>query len=189
MSKKAIVPLLVLIVLLLSAILFFIVKPDTSALSGEEVKDGSGFSLLTKLNGKPAPAFKLLDVDEKTYTLADYKGKPLIVNFWATWCPPCRKEIPSMNRAWSKIKNEGIAMVAINVGESSDEVFSFTAEYPIDFTVLLDQTGSISRTWPINGLPSTFIIDTEGNLVYQAVGGREWDSDEILDVIRKLKKD
>ncbi len=185
MIKKAIIPL----VLLIAVVLFFVIKPNIGMISGKEgVKEGSGFSLLTTLDKKPAPGFKLLDADEKEHTLADYKGKPVIVNFWATWCPPCRKEIPSMNRAWHKIKDEGIAMVAINVGESADEVFAFTAEYPIDFTVLLDDVGKVSGMWPIQGLPTTFILDTEGNLVYQAIGGREWDEDEILDQVRKLKK-
>jgi len=179
MIKKAIIPL----ILLIAVVLFFVIKPNTGTQSG-----GAGVSLLTKLNGKPAPDFKLFDMDDKERTLADYKGKPIIVNFWATWCPPCRKEIPSMNRAWHKIKDEGIAMIAINVGESADEVFAFTGEYPIDFTVLLDQSGMVSTTWPVRGLPTTFVVDTEGNLVYQAIGGREWDADEILDVVRKLKK-
>jgi len=185
MIKKAIIPL----VLLIAVVLFFVIKPNMGMISGEKgVKNGSEFSLLTTLDRKPAPDFKLLDADEKEHTLADYKGKPVIVNFWATWCPPCRKEIPSMNRAWHKIKDEDIAMVAINVGENADEVFAFTAEYPIDFTVLLDDVGKVSGMWPIQGLPTTFILDTEGNLVYQAIGGREWDEDKILDQVRKLKK-
>ena len=185
MIKKAIIPL----ILLIAVVLFFVIKSNMGMLSEEgDEKGGSEFSLLTKLNGTPAPDFKLLDADEKEHTLAEYKGKPVIVNFWATWCPPCRKEIPSMNRAWHKIKDEGIAMIAINVGESADEVFAFTAEYPIDFTVLLDNSGQVSSSWPIRGLPTTFILDTDGNLVYQAVGGREWDADEILDQVRALKK-
>ncbi len=184
MIKKAIIPL----ILLIAVVLFFVIKPNMGMLSGGGgEKSGAGFSLLTRLHGIPAPDFKLLDTDEKEHTLAEYKGKPVIVNFWATWCPPCRKEIPSMNRAWHKIKNEGIAMIAINVGESADEVFAFTAKYPIDFTVLLDDSGRASNSWPMKGLPTTFILDTDGNLVYQAVGGREWDADEILDQVRALK--
>lgn len=181
MIKKAIIPLIGL--MLIVGVLLFVFTSNS-----ENVKGSSGVSLLTKLNGKPAPELRLLDMDEKVHTLADYKGQPVIVNFWATWCPPCREEIPSMNRAWRKIKDEGIVMLAVNVGESSDEVFAFTGEYPIDFTVLLDQSGMMSTQWPIKGLPTTFVIDTEGNLVYQAIGGREWDADEILDVVRQLKK-
>lgn len=144
--------------------------------------------LLSKLDTPtPAPAFSLPDMDGKKHTLSRHKGKPVIINFWATWCPPCRAELPAMNRGWAKIKDEGIEMIAINVGESEDTIFEFMGDHPIDFTVLLDESGEIINKWPVKGLPTTFILDKEGNLVYRAVGGREWDSDELLDVARALK--
>ncbi|MCK5903045.1 MAG: redoxin domain-containing protein [Cocleimonas sp.] len=133
------------------------------------------------------PNFELLDLEGKPQTLTAYKGQPLIVNFWATWCPPCRAELPSMNRGWAKIKDEGIAMIAINVGESEDTVFAFTGEYPIDFKVLLDEQGTVSAQWPMRGLPTTFVLNKKGDVVYQAIGGREWDADELLDQVRQLK--
>jgi peroxiredoxin len=140
------------------------------------------------MKDKPAaPSFKLMDMDDTTHSLADYKGKPVIINFWATWCPPCRAELPSMNRAWQKIKDEDIAMIAINVGEDEDTIFAFSGEYPIDFTVLLDESGEEINKWPIKGLPTTFVLDPEGKIVYQAVGGREWDDDALLDKVRELK--
>lgn len=143
---------------------------------------------LTKLDKPiPAPDFSLVDMDGETHTLASYKGKPLIINFWATWCPPCRAELPSMNRGWAKIKDEGIAMVAVNVGEDEDTIFAFSGDYPIDFTVLLDKSGEIINKWPIKGLPTTFVLDKQGKLVYRAIGGREWDSDELLNIVRDLK--
>ena len=136
---------------------------------------------------KPAVNFKLPDMDGNFHQLSDYKGKPVIINFWATWCPPCREELPSMNRGWEKIKSEGIAMIAINVGEDEDTIFAFTGDYPIDFTILLDQSGDVINQWPIKGLPTTFVIDTNGNIVYRAIGGREWDSDKLLNLVRALK--
>ncbi len=142
---------------------------------------------LTSLSNKqPAPDFKLIDMDEKIHRLSDYKGQPVIVNFWATWCPPCREELPSMNLGWKKIKNQGIIMLAINVGEDEDTIFTFTGDYPIDFTVLLDQTGEVTDQWPMKGLPTTFIIDTQGRIVYRAIGGRDWSSDKILNIVRSL---
>ena len=122
------------------------------------------------------------------HQLADYRGKPVIVNFWATWCPPCRAEMPSMNRAWHKIKDQGIEMIAINVGEDEDTIFAFLGEYPVDFTILLDQSGNIISKWPIKGLPTTFVLDTDGKLVYRAIGGREWDAEELLEQVRQLRK-
>jgi peroxiredoxin len=144
---------------------------------------------LTPIMSRPlAPEFKMLDMDDVSHKLSEYKGKPVIVNFWATWCPPCRAELPSMNRAWKKVKDEGIEMLAINVGEDEDSIFIFTGEYPIDFTVLLDESGAEIRHWPIKGLPTTFVLDPEGRIVYQAIGSREWDDDALLDKVRALKK-
>jgi peroxiredoxin len=125
-------------------------------------------------------------MDDKIHRLADYKGKTVIINFWATWCPPCRAELPSMNRAWSKIKGDDIEMIAINIGEDEDAIFAFTAEYPIDFTVLLDENSEQIQNWQMTGLPTTYVLDPQGRVVYQAVGDREWDNDKILDKIRTL---
>ncbi|VAW59953.1 hypothetical protein MNBD_GAMMA08-1118 [hydrothermal vent metagenome] len=145
-------------------------------------------NLITQLNNiKPASNFKLVDMDGNVHQLSDYKGKPIIVNFWATWCPPCREELPSMNRGWEKIKSQGIIMLAINVGEDEDTIFTFTGDYPIDFTVLLDQSGEVAKQWPIKGLPTTFVVDPQGRIVYRAIGGREWDSDKLLNLVRSLK--
>ncbi len=135
-----------------------------------------------------APDFTLQDMDGVKYQLSDYRGQPVIVNFWATWCPPCREEMPSMERAWNKLKDQGVAMLAINVGEDEDTVFTFLGDYPANFTILLDQSGAISEAWPLKGLPTTFIVSPDGRLVYQAVGGREWDDEQLLEQILALKK-
>jgi len=136
---------------------------------------------------KLAPALVLIDMDGVKHDIRDYRGKPVIINFWATWCPPCRRELPAMNRAWEKIKEQGIVMLAIDVGEDEDTIFTFMADYPIDFTVLLDSSGEVSANWPVVGLPTTFVLDKEGRLVYRAIGGREWDEDSLLDKVRALK--
>ena len=182
--------IIILSLLIIAAIsLFFFLQPATeqTGTTAQTSNDDSP-SLLTTLNpATPAPDFTLTDMDGETHTLASYQGKPVIINFWATWCPPCRAELPSMNRAWKKIKDEGIEMLAVNVGESEDTIFAFMGDYPIDFTVLLDESGEIINNWPIRGLPTTFVLDKQGNLVYRAIGGREWDSDELLNIVRQLK--
>ncbi len=136
----------------------------------------------------PAPKTRLPDLDGDLHSLSEYRGKPVIVNFWATWCPPCRAEMPSMNRAWARIEKQGIAMVAINVGEDEDTIFSFTGDYPIDFPIWMDREGDKVAAWPVRGLPTTFVLDTEGRIVYRAIGGREWDDDSLLDKVRALRK-
>ena len=143
---------------------------------------------LTPMPDKPlAPDFKLADMDGELRTLASYRGKPLIINFWATWCPPCRAELPSMNRGWNKIKDQGIAMLAVNVGEDEETIFMFTGDYPIEFDLLLDRSGDTIKEWPVKGLPTTFVLDPQGRIVYRAIGGREWDADSLLDKVRELK--
>ncbi len=144
---------------------------------------------LTKLEvPQPAPAFSLIDLDNKVHTLADFKGKPLIVNFWASWCRPCREELPALNRAWAKVKDKGVQMLAINIGEDPNAVFNFIREYPIDFRVLLDPESDELANWQMRGLPTTFILNSKAEVVYQAIGEREWDNDELLTKILALRK-
>lgn len=143
---------------------------------------------LTPIPNKPsAPDFLLMTVNESIRELSHYKGKPVIINFWASWCPPCRAELPSMNRAWKKVKNEGIEMIAINIGEDQETISAFTRSFPIDFTILLDESSEELRKWSIGGLPTTFVLDPQGRIVYKAVGEREWDNENLLDKVRALK--
>jgi len=144
---------------------------------------------LTKLETpQRAPDFELIDLDNKKHTLAHFIGKPLIVNFWATWCGPCRAEIPSFNRAWDKIKDKGVNMVGINIGEDPNAVFNFMREYPINFRVLLDQESDQLANWQAQGLPTTYILNYKGEVVYQAIGEREWDNKELLTKVLELRK-
>ena len=134
-----------------------------------------------------APDFTLQDTEGKTHRLSDYQGKPVIINFWTTWCPPCREELPSMNRAWHRLEQEGIAMLAINMGEDEDTIFVFSADYPTDFPILMDQTGEVIEQWPVKGLPTTYVVAPDGTIAYRAIGSREWDDAELLDKVRALK--
>jgi peroxiredoxin len=135
-----------------------------------------------------APDFALKGEDGKTYRLADYRGKVVVLNFWATWCPPCRYEMPSMERAYRKVKGEEIAILAVNVGEDEATVFAFTGQYPVSFPLPLDMDGSVVAKYPVIGLPTTFIIDPRGQVTHRAIGGREWDDDRLLDRLRQMLK-
>lgn len=142
---------------------------------------------LTPMKSLPAaPDFEMVDMDDNNLKLSAQRGKVVIVNFWATWCPPCLKEMPSMQRAWEQLKDERVEMWAINVGETDEEILIFTARYPVDFPLLLDSDSSVTDQWPVIGLPSTFVIDKQGRIAYRAIGGREWDTQELLDKIRLL---
>ena len=136
----------------------------------------------------PAPDFDLKDPDGVPVRLSDFRGKPLIVNFWATWCPPCREEMPSMQRAHTAVSNEGIGLIAINVGEDADTVAQFLADARVDFPLPIDETSMVVTSYPVRGLPTTFVVDPDGRLAYVATGGREWDDPALLDLVRALKK-
>ncbi len=135
-----------------------------------------------------APDFTLQGDDGKAHRLSDYRGKVVLLNFWATWCPPCRYEMPSMERVHRKVRAENIVILAVNVGESEDTVFEFTGKYPVTFQLLLDTDGTVIKNYPVIGLPTTFVIDPRGIVTHRAVGGREWDDEQLLGQLRSLLK-
>jgi peroxiredoxin len=135
-----------------------------------------------------APDFTLTSESGKTYHLADFRGQVVLVNFWATWCPPCRREMPSMERMWNKIKGKGVEVLAINVGEDADTIFEFLGAYPVSFPLLMDRDGSVVKQFPVTGLPTTYIVDPQGKVVYRTVGSREWDDPKLYEQLLKLRK-
>jgi peroxiredoxin len=135
---------------------------------------------------RAAPAFELYDLNNKLHKLADYRGKVVIVNFWATWCPPCRQEFPSMDKAYQELQKDGIVMLAIDVGEDGDTIFEFSADYPVTFPILMDMDASITRQYGVIGLPTTYLIDPQGQLIYQVIGTREWTEAGLLKAIRSI---
>lgn len=144
---------------------------------------------LTKIDSTVlAPDFQLMDTDGKLHRLSDYRGQPVIINFWTTWCPPCRKEIPSMDRAWEQFEQEGIAMLAINMGEDEETIFIFSADYPSDFPILMDTDGKVIDDWPVMGLPTTYIVAPDGRIAYRAIGSREWDDEDLMNRVRALRR-
>ena len=144
---------------------------------------------LTPITGQPmAPAFDLKDPEGRPQRLADYRGKPLILNFWATWCPPCLEEMPSLERAARTLAPEGIAVVAVNVGEDTETVAAFLADQPIALPLPLDTDTKVAQSYHMKGLPATFIIDPEGHIAYRAIGSRDWDDPGLLGQVRALKR-
>ena len=145
--------------------------------------------LLHPVPGKPlARDFTLPDLDGNALKLSDFKGYIVIVNFWATWCPPCRAEIPSMQRAWKILKQHNVVMLAVHVGGNEDKIWSFLTDFGVDFPVLIDADSKVSRSWPMMGLPTTFIIDPQGRTALRAIGGREWDDPSLIKSILALQK-
>ncbi|MEW8187236.1 MAG: TlpA disulfide reductase family protein [Candidatus Thiodiazotropha endolucinida] len=151
------------------------------------LKASAAEGLLAAVRPLPAPTFRLRDLEGRNHQLLDYRGSVLIVNFWASWCVPCRRELPSMNRAWTALKPKGIAMLAINLGDDAEAVKEFLNDFPIDFPVLLDHRGRISQRWQVRGLPTTLVLNRRGEIVYRAVGEREWDDAALLHQLQTLQ--
>lgn len=137
---------------------------------------------------QPAINFTFKDLDDKTHSLSDYRGQVVLVNYWATWCPPCRRELPAMERLYQKLKGEPFMVLAVDQWESFDLVFAFTGQLDPQptFPLLLDQKSTATRDWNVKALPTSFIVDKRGRVVYRAVGGREFDHPEIEKIIRAL---
>jgi len=135
-----------------------------------------------------ASDFELQDMDEELVKLSDYKGKVVLLNFWATWCPPCIREMPSMERLHQQVDAEGFKVIAVNQMEDIDQVFAFTGQLDVDptFEILFDSTSEVSRDYAVRGLPTTYLIDKAGKIRYRAVGGREFDHAEVIKIIKGL---
>lgn len=136
----------------------------------------------------PASDFELQDMDDEKVKLSDYRGKVVLLNFWATWCPPCIREMPSMERLHQQVDADDFKVIAVNQMEDVDQVFAFTGQLEVDptFAILFDSTSEVSRDYAVRGLPTTYLIDKEGNIRYRAVGGREFDHAAVVKTIKQL---
>ena len=136
----------------------------------------------------PAPEFSLSDLDGRQYSLAGLRGKVVVINFWATWCPPCRGELPSLQRLWQKYRDDEFQLLAISVDENLDELNRFVAQFGKGFTfpILTDPGLAAARYWPLKGLPATFVIDKNGQVTHIVHGPRQWDSPVIYELLTPL---
>ena len=124
-----------------------------------------------------APAMELKDLSGKVHRLADYRGKVVLVNFWATWCEPCRDEMPSMqtlkHRA-EKAAGGDFVVLAVNYAENAARIEQFLQKQPFDFTILLDPFSEVWRAWTPGVLPASFLVGRDGRLRYRAIGEIDW---------------
>jgi thiol-disulfide isomerase/thioredoxin len=130
--------------------------------------------------------FELQDLSGTTRSLSDFKGKVVFLNFWATWCGPCRFEMPSMEKLYRRFKDRGLEIVAVNLQEDRDSVQRFVDEYELSFPVLLDTTGRIGATYGARSIPTTYILDRDGWVLAGTIGTREWDTEEYLRFFERL---
>ena len=132
--------------------------------------------------------FKLLDLNGNEVNLSDYQGKVIMLNFWATWCPPCRREMPSMEALYKKMEGSNFVMIAVNIQEKSSVVKEFIQKNKYTFPVILDENGEASNKYQIRAIPTTYIIDTKGKVAGVFTGARDWDSKNVVNIFKELSK-
>jgi peroxiredoxin len=139
------------------------------------------------LVGDTAPNFSFPGLDGKMVSLADYQGKVVFVNIWATWCPPCRKEMPSMEKLYQQLKGEDFEILAVSVDTLGAKVVGpFMKEYGLSFPALLDTRGTTQNLYGTTGLPESFIIGRKGIIEKIVIGPTDWSTPEVIRFLRNL---
>ena len=191
--KKTLAILNVLGLLIVFAFVFFN-KYDAN--SGKSQNSSANIKKLDKLFRqmsviKVPHETKLVEINLKDMygnqvSISDFRGKIVFLNFWATWCPACRAEMPSMERLHKKFKDKDFVMVAINLQESVSTVKKFFKDFKLTFLALLDRDGEVGTRFRVRNLPTTYILDKEGKILGMAVGTREWDSKDSITLFEYL---
>jgi thiol-disulfide isomerase/thioredoxin len=134
----------------------------------------------------PAPVLEAQDLKGNERALSDFKGKIVLLNFWASWCPPCVHELPAMQRLKQKLGGEKFEVVALNVGEKKYKVWKFIKLIKFNPTVLLDPDKTTMSEWNVKTLPTSFLLDSEGRVRYLVRGDPNWDDEASIAVVRSL---
>ncbi len=139
--------------------------------------------------GTPAPAFQLPAASGAPVGLAELKGQVVLINFWASWCGPCRQEMPVLEQLYRKYKPAGFALLGVNVEPKSGDATNFLKSTPVSFPILFDTSSKVSNLYEVSGMPSTVIVDRRGNVRYIHHGYKPGDESQYLDQIRALTRE
>jgi peroxiredoxin len=137
-------------------------------------------------SGDATPPLALADLEGRAYRLEDYRGKVALVNFWATWCEPCREEMPSMNRLRASLAGRPFEVLAVNLAESESRIRRFIEQVPLDFPVLMDRDSAAAKSWRARVLPISFVVGPDGRIRYSVVGGIDWAQDGVRKAVLAL---
>lgn len=141
---------------------------------------------LRSWSGGPTPALELAGLDGKRYRLDEFRGQVVLVNFWATWCEPCRKELPSIQRLKERLAGRHFVVLAVNLDEPEARIRLFLSRTPLDLTVLLDPGRKAAREWNARILPASFVIAQDGAIRYRAVGEIDWNEERVVNQVSAL---
>jgi peroxiredoxin len=157
--------------------------PAAEVITADEYK---AVGLQALKEGTRSIDFELQDLNGKKVSLSSLKGKVVFLNFWATWCPPCRAEMASMERLYKRFKDKGLVILAVNLQEEAKAVRRFIAEQKLSFPVVLDSNGRVGAIYGARSVPTTYLVGRDGNVLAGTIGGREWDSKEYVSFFTRL---
>ncbi len=162
-------------------------RPPALSARDESGSHAGPSAALRPYTGDPSPPpLALPGLQGEPFELASYRGKVVLVNFWATWCPPCVHEIPSLGRLQGRLEKRGFTVLAVNVGEASATVRRFLEKRPAAFPVLLDREGEAFSAWNVSAFPTNFLIDARGRIRYSYYGALEWDAPDVVAIVEQL---
>lgn len=142
---------------------------------------------IDKMIGQKAPDFTLKDLSGNNISLSSYKGKTVLLNFWASWCPPCRAEMPSLNKLNDLLKKRGFVILAVSTDKSVFDVKNYLKENPVNFTVLIDYNLNVSRNlYKVFMMPTTLLIDKKGIIVKKYFGEQDWSDPDLIREIEEF---
>lgn len=149
--------------------------------------DSSSQSRPTALVGEVAPDFTLMNMDGEPVTLSELQGQVVLINFWATWCPPCREEKPTMEKLYQRFRDEGLVVLAVNVEENGHQVVSqYLMNYHYSFPIVLDPRAAVQSQYGVFRYPESFVVNREGVIVERVIGGRDWMANPAYRMIETL---
>jgi len=176
-------------VIFIGAILFFFEHFTEAPISIADVKTEEKFDQKKSAVGYLAPDFSLRNLKGNYQSLDSFSGQVVVLNFWATWCVPCRVEMPSFEKLYRRYRSEGVTVLAVTLDKNSEQnIKSFIEEYELSFPVLLDEEGKVERLYPSMTIPFTYVIDRDGRIVARVDGAKNWESNETFEAIEYLLK-
>ena len=176
-------------VLFVAVLLYFFEHFSESPLSLDAVKEAGRFDEEKSEVGYLAPDFTLRDLQGNRDGLSNYKGQVLVINFWATWCAPCRAEMPSFEALYRRYRSQGLAVLAVSLDKGADaKVRQFVQDRGLSFPVLMDVDGEAERLYPSVSIPFTYVVGRSGRIVARVDGAKDWQSEETFQAVEYLLK-